>query len=125
MANRTFHNRQYTTQADVVTVYLKITGAADVAADGYTINSGTAHVASVARSDEGQITVTMTDTYNGFLGIQNLGCSIADTDLQFVSETVASTKTIIFKTITGASAADPDAGVLYLGLVLRNSSATS
>ena len=122
MANRNFQSANYTNVVDVVKIYAKITAAADVAADGYTVTTGGAYVTSVARTGEGDATITLTDGYNIMLGCVAT-ISKADTTLQWVSEDVDATTPVILVTfVTAGSAADPDSAVIYLEITLRNSS---
>lgn len=63
-------NRQYHKVPRLVTVFAKVTGAANVGADGYTINIGTNLLASVARSAEGTMVVTTKFPWSQLVGCQ-------------------------------------------------------
>ena len=122
MADRNFYRDQYTNEANVTRIYCKVTAAADVAADGYTVAAGSGYVSSVTRTAEGTFTLDLADAYPAFLGV-HATISKADTTIQFSAEDVAgTTPTVTLKTITAGSAADPDSATMYFELVLRNSS---
>ena len=122
MASRYFHEKQYANEFDVVSLYCKLTFAADTEADGNTVTRGPG-IASAARTAEGTVRLTLSDAYPAFLGIVSCGISKADTTLQFSAEDVdGSTPYVDFKTITAASAADADSATIYLCVKLRNSS---
>jgi hypothetical protein len=98
---------------------IKATGAADVETNGFTINENPHNIVSTfARSAEGEITVTLVQKWAA-LSNCIVTCSIDDTNVTLDAETVATTKTIKFTTVTGGAAADADSGVIRATLVLR------
>lgn len=125
MANRYFQQFQLSIEKQVVSLFGKVaignTGAPTL---DTAMSKG---IASVSRTDTGDYTITLQDTYYKFLmanfvvlynGSSNVG------QVQLVSEAVNSTKVITITTLDFAGApVDPTSGsVLYFELMLRNSS---
>jgi hypothetical protein len=100
----------------------KLTGAAAVHTDGYTVTDGGEEIASAARSAEGAITITLRHKWVALLGV-DVTCSLPDYTWTKTSETVATTKTIVITgrlQSAGASAStDPDSGVIDLRIWLK------
>lgn len=122
MANRTFNDAQ-ALEKEVKSLYVKI--AIGAAGAPTLTKPGSLGVASVVRTAAGTYTVTLEDAYPALLGFEaiNLNGTAQDLQFQLKAETVATTKTIQFFCLTGATATDPASGsVLYLGLSLKNTS---
>jgi hypothetical protein len=88
-------------------------------------------IASVARTGTGAYTLTLQDKYNDFLGGSVIGMmpgatAFVGVQVQLTSETVATTKTVLFKCIDAAGAGtltDPtQLSKLFVTLKLANSS---
>jgi len=101
---------------------IKVTGAADVDADGFTINEDPGNVVeSVEKgSGEGDITITLAQ---GWAGCANalVTSSIDKSTFTFDSEDVdGSTPTVKIASFVDDTAADQDSGVLRISLLLRS-----
>jgi hypothetical protein len=111
-----------TNEREAVCIFCRVTAAADVAANGYTVLStiGGDKVASVARSAEGIAVITLRDKYAAFLGL-DYDISRDNVLITKDAETVATTKliTVTFRTTAGADA-DPDSAVINLRIWLKN-----
>jgi hypothetical protein len=82
-------------------------------------------VASIARSDTGDYTITLDEKYNSLLFGSAIMLESDDTDLQIqlAAEDVSSAKTIQFICTAAATPADPpDGSTLYFKFELKNSS---
>jgi len=123
MANRSFQRDQFTNEVNVVRLYAKVTGAADVQADGYTVNSGSGYISTVTRTAEGEFKCNLADSYAAFLG-GNVLIGKDDSVARFTAEDVdsATAPYVQFEVFSAGSAADPDSAVMYIELILRNSS---
>jgi hypothetical protein len=125
MANRYFQQFQLSIEKQVVSLFGKVAiGASGAPTLDTAMSKG---IASISRSDTGDYTITLQDTYYKFLCsnfqfLYNGASNISET--QLVSEAVNSTKVITITTLDFAgAAADPTSGsVLYFELKLRNSS---
>lgn len=101
MANRNFHNKQYSMTADVVSLY----GSFDIGPAGAVANA-VANGMSVALTATGRYTVTLEDRYNRFLGYSaSIAC-----DLDNVAKTAitgrAATQTATFAAKSATTAGD-------------------
>lgn len=118
MANRSWNRRQ-ALEKEVKDLYLKVAIGATGAP---TISSGYG-IASIARNGAGDYTITLQDSYASlkYFDVKHLHSSAQDLGYQLHSETVASTKTIRFLCLTGASATDPASGkVLFIKIEVKN-----
>jgi hypothetical protein len=118
MANLATH-RLASTKAGEVVHTVKITAAADVNANGYTVTDDPANVvASVAKSAEGIAVVTLNQAW---VGLSNAiaTLSIDDHTVTLDAEDVDGAKTLTMTFRTGGSDADPDGAVIRLTLFLR------
>lgn len=107
-----FSNKQISQYPDELTIHFKFTAAADVAANGYTVNKGAGFISSVTRSAEGVIVITLKDKYPSLLGA-TLHCSKDDTYLVLDSEAVLASGTVTWTARTGGADVDPDSAVFY------------
>jgi len=100
----------------------KITAAAAIHTDGYTVTDGGEEVASVARGGEGSIVITLRHKWVALLGV-DVACSINDYTFTLASNLVSTSKTITMTSrlqSAGASAStDPDSAVLDLRIWLK------
>ena len=102
-------------------LYFRFTGAADVAADGFTINEGGEYISAVARLAEGTITVTFRDTWNAVLGV-NGSSNTADSQLVLTSDSINdTTPTLVLRHEVAGSDTDADGAILRGVIHLRNS----
>lgn len=121
MANRNFNRRQ-SLEKEVKDLYARIsignTGAPTIV-NGYGITS-------ITRNGAGDYSVVLTDRYSSlkFFEVVHLSSSAQDLQFQLHSETVsATTKTVRFLCLTGATPTDPASGkVLLLKLEVKNTS---
>jgi hypothetical protein len=104
-------------------LFAKITGAADVEANGYTITDGGEVIASAVRAAEGQITITLGQKWAALLGV-DFDCSIDDQIFVVTANTVSTTKTISITTRlhgdSGCADIDPDAAVIGMRIWVKN-----
>jgi hypothetical protein len=101
-------------------VCLKFTGAADVDADGYTINYGNDVVASVVKNGEGVIDITLKGPVNAIPFVSVGGKSLKTYDVVVTSVTVGATpvvKLTVNVMSDHSTATDPDNGVFYVFMV--------
>lgn len=87
------------------------------------VSSSIPGVSSVVQTGVGEITVTLTDLFNAATFIKAMIVSATAQDLipQVKSETVGSTKIIVIRLLTGATATDPTSDCqLYLMDWMRN-----
>jgi len=120
MASRQLSDRVRAGVNELVFVELKVTGAADVNANGYTVDRGGGYVATVARGGEGVMNVTLRDPWPALL-MCAVTISKADTVPSLSAESVAASKTFSVTFTTAGSAADPDSAVIRLLLAFSNS----
>lgn len=126
MASRTFNNNTLTLEGEVVRLYAEVAIGAS-GAPTLTRGKGIASVAGGAgASATGLYTFTLDDKYQDLLfGAGTLQRATAiDLNVQLKTETVASTKTVVFQVTDFATPAltDPSSGdVLYVVMELRNS----
>jgi len=125
MADITVYNSK-NIRNEVITVYAGITIGASgaptlVAADSY-------GVTSITRTGAGLYTLVLRDAYNAIQFAE--GCFFADSPAEDINITFdlngssATTKNILFATLTGATATDPSSGSkVYIKLDMRNSTA--
>lgn len=126
MANRNFAEFRYSLEKKVVDLFAKVT----VGATGAPTLARGKGIASVVRNSAGLYTITLADKYNALLGA-TVTCIVptgvqAAPNPQIVSETVATTKTVViqFNDLSTPSATDPAEGESFLvHLALSNSSA--
>jgi hypothetical protein len=123
MANRNFPSGPVRASDELVMISLRATGAADVQANGYTLNDGAQYVASVARTAEGIARITLRDTYHRFLGASVVPsiARIPAISAQAPQAAGGATVDITFFNDAGA-ASDPDSAVLYIVLSFAQSS---
>lgn len=121
MANRNFVEFQKTLSRGVVSLYAKINIGATGAVSSVQMAPG---ITSVARQSAGQYLIVLDDQYNALLcpSFEILNATAVDVGPQVVSETVSTTKQIVFRTLTGAVATDPPSGsAIFVVLILKNS----
>lgn len=112
-------NRSYHKVPRKVDIYLKITGAADVEANGFTVNYGTDLVSSVVRQAEGVIDITFKFPINNLL-VAGIIHSLKTHDVNITSITEGATPVIRLTSVVNSdhsTATDLNAGVLYLHAV--------
>ena len=122
MANRSF-NRKQALEREVKELYADIAIGSSGAP---TLSRGTG-VASISRTSTGLYVLTLSDAYQRLMACQVsiLSASAEDIHPQLVSESVASAKTISFRTIKGSdgTVVDPASGDrLLIKIDLKNSS---
>lgn len=121
MANRTF-NRKQALEKEIKEVYAEIAIAGSGAP---TLTYGTG-VASISRTSTGLYVLTLQDTYTRLMAadVSILSASAQDLISQLQAESVASAKTVTFRTQEAAGVvADPSNGSkLFVKLDLKNSS---
>lgn len=118
MADKFFYPLQYASEREVCLILLEFVGAADVAANGYSITHGNG-VASVARAAEGVITVTLRDQYGNLMGV-DYDISKDGTTITTDAEDVDGAKTITLTCRTGGADTDPDSTTIRLRIWLKN-----
>lgn len=99
-----------------------LSGVVSIAADA-SVSSDTLKGASVARTAAGTYTITLEDKYSSLLSanLTLLAATAVDLVPQLVSETVSSTKLIVFKLLAAAVATDPAAVCkVHVCLMLKN-----
>jgi len=119
MANRNYRDRIWNMENGLV----MITGQIVIAADA-SVSSVVGKGFTAAKTATGAYTITLADPFTSFMSGQAslLAATAVDLVPQFVSETVASTKLVVIKTLTGATATDPAAVCRILfSLKLKNS----
>jgi hypothetical protein len=120
MANRDFHNGIFSNQENVTVLWSKITAAADVEANGYTVTSGGAYISTVARTGEGAARITLVDPFLEVLAVSMLSTR-SSSEMILVADSVTSKIIdVVFEQHDG-TATDPDSAVMRIGLWLRNS----
>lgn len=118
MANRNFtsqFNYSFETQP------VSLTGAATKTAGGF---SSTGKGWSIAVTSTGVYTITLQDSYTTLLGasLSIQRATAVDLMPQIVSADVTTAKTVVFRTIAGATETNLATGdVVYVQLILRNS----
>jgi len=104
-------------------LFAKITGKADVEANGYTITDGGEVIASAVRAAEGQITLTLGQKWAALLGV-DFDCSINDQIFVVTANTVSTDKTISVTCRphgdSGCADTDPDAAVIGMRIWVKN-----
>lgn len=123
MSDRQFPNsgRMYCNEYFPVAIFGKITAAADVAANGYTVTEGGEFITSVTRTAEGVARILLSDTYNQLLSVQAI-LSLDDYTVHYTAEDVdGSTPYIDLTFRTGAADTDPDSAIIFLAIHLKNS----
>lgn len=111
---------QFSNVPELVDLHIKLTGAADVDASGYTINHGDSLVSAVAKTAEGKAKITLKQAFYEVVSFSG-ACSLAGSFIHLENDTVNNSDPhidIIFQNDAGTDA-DPDAGVIYLRVGLR------
>lgn len=122
MASRDFPGRGVVSnEAEPAMVFATVAFAADAQADGATVSRGSRFTTALTRTGEGLWTWDLADTYGAVLFVGAVGTKI-DTDVDLVSESVATDGKINLKFATAGVAADPDSATFRLFAVLANSS---
>lgn len=101
-----------------------LTGQINIASDA-TVSSSTISGASVARTGVGEYTVTLSDSFVALLSCNLTLQAATAVDLvpQIKSNDVVTAKTIVFRTLAGATATDPSAAcVVHFRALMRDSS---
>lgn len=122
MANRNF-SRFQALEKEVKAIHAKVAIGAAGAPTLDAVNSK--GFKSIVRTAAGQYTVTLEGTWNRLLDVHAtiISATAQDSEVQVASETVASTKTVVIRTLTAATATDLSTGTtLLLKLELKNSS---
>jgi hypothetical protein len=121
MANRNY-NRKQALEKEVKEIYLDVAIGSSGAP---TLTKGLG-VASISRSSTGLYVITLQDAYMRLMAAQVsiLSASAQDIAAQLQAESVASAKTITFRTqVAAATVADPSSGSrILIRLDLKNSS---
>jgi hypothetical protein len=127
MANQYFNQFHFSPVPMLTAIFAKISFGAAGAPTLITAGGASKAVASVSRNDEGDFSITLSDTYNLFKGINASYVAAngpAAPDVNVKSETVSSTKIVRILTQAGGVNTDPAEGeVLCLEIMLKNSSA--
>jgi hypothetical protein len=127
MANRYLHNKQSINRGVVqLSGRFRILGNTTPANGTFTKVYGDG-IASFARSGAGEYTITLSDKWSSLLGakLQVLAATAIDLVPQLKSETVASTKLVVFNMLAGATPTDTANGVtqdVFVTLELKNTS---
>jgi hypothetical protein len=122
MAERLWKNggRIYANEAFPVVLFAKITAAADVDANGYTVSNGGEVVTSVAKTAEGKARVTLSDSYFELLGVCGM-VSRTDCDMLYDSEDVNGATPYVDVIFQDAGTdTDPDSATIFLIIFLKN-----
>jgi len=114
-------------EAVVMSIRLRILGNTTPANGTFSIVGGGDGVATFTRSGVGEYTVTLSDAWTSLIGarLQVLAATAIDLVPQLKSETVASTKLVVFNMLAGATPTETANGVtqdVFLELVLKNTS---
>lgn len=99
----------------------RITGAADVAASGYTVVAGMRGL-TATRSAEGILRITLPNTHTRLLYANAIG-NLEALTTTFEAEDVASGKTVDFRFAaadTAFAATDPDSSVIFVEIVVQD-----
>lgn len=125
MANHLFQPGAVSLERETVKLYAKFTVGA---ANAITLNNGKG-IASVSRTAQGKVTITLSETYASFLNIHvvksNASAAAEALVCSMVNEDVASTKAIIVGFSNAAVPAFTDltqGDVVYVEITLKNSS---
>jgi hypothetical protein len=123
MASSLFFKDAGHKEVGVVTLFLR----ADIGATGApTIDTAASKgIASIARDDTGDYTITLDEAYNSLLDCNIMMLESDDTDLIFrvTAQDVSSAKTVSISASAAATPTDPpDGSDLYVSLTLKNSS---
>lgn len=106
----------------VMLAFVKVTAAADVNANGYTVNEGSNVVSGVTKTAEGKAKLALTDPSVKFLGIW---LTTTLTGSFMILENDSSTSgsdphlDVIFEIADGTDT-DPDAAVMYFLIAFKN-----
>jgi hypothetical protein len=120
MANRNFNRRQ-SLEKEVKDIYAK----ASIGVAGAPTLTSKIGVTSLVRNGAGDYTITFDDKYSSlkFFEVIHLASSAQDLSVQIHSELVASSKTVRFLCLTGATPTDPANGSsLLIKAELKNTS---
>lgn len=115
--NRTYHKNPRRTVVDLV-----FTGAADVDANGYTINIGNDVVSSVAKSGEGVIVITTKFPWNELTGVSAF-TNDKTKELEYSADN-ATAATVTLKSVNQSdhdTAVDPDSVKIFTTLTFNAS----
>lgn len=111
----------------LTSLFVKATIGAAGAPTLVTANGMSKYIASIVRDDEGEYTITLSETFNQFLGIRAsfvASGGAAAPDVSVDSEAVATTKEIVILTQSGGVNTDPaDGEIMYIEIMLKNSTA--
>jgi hypothetical protein len=111
------NNRSYHKVNRLVTIFARITGAADIGLNGYTINYGNDLIASATRSAEGRLRIITKFPWRELVGVSAL-LNNNTTLATYVSDT-PSTQTVLIgfdAFADGTTDTDPDGAVIFLRL---------
>ena len=120
MANRNY-NRKQALEKEIKSLYADVA----IGSSGAATVTKALGIATVAKSATGRYTVTLDDKYTRLMHVDVVLLDSASKDLTFqlVSETVSSTKVIIFACKAAATDTDPsDGDRLLIKIDLKNSS---
>jgi hypothetical protein len=123
MASSLFFKDAGHKEVGVVTLFMR----ADIGATGApTIDTAASKgIASIARDDTGDYTITLSEAYTSLLGASIMSLEAGDTEFNWSISAVdvSSAKTVSISNLPGGTATDPDDGSdLYVTLHLKNSS---
>jgi|GEM_PF-3563635 len=132
MGHGPFFKDQFCNYPDKVTIHGKLTCAADVQENGITVSEGSKFIASAARSDEGEIVITLTQPFKRFLGLRVFNSRVGSFCRFSAEEIIAATGgtiTVIF--YEGAvedgslvyANTDPDSATIYIEIDVSNNMA--
>lgn len=108
-------------------LYVKFTGAADVEANGYTVNDGTEVVSAVTRTAEGKLKIAFRKAYPALLAIDIIHSGLAKTvTIENNTLTTPSDPHIdleVQSVGTTPADVDPDSVVFYAAVHVKNNNA--
>ncbi len=120
MANRNY-NRAQNLEKEVKSLFAEVS----IGATGAATVVSALGIASVARTNAGDYTITLDDKYTRLMHVSVIQLDVLEEDLTFqvASQTVATTKLVKIICKTDATATDPsDGSSLLIKLDLKNSS---
>jgi hypothetical protein len=104
---------------------VELDGYVDIAADA-SVSASSFSGGTITKTNTGEYTLTLTDTYTSLKSAQLTVQAATAVDLvpQMVSQTVSTTKLVVFKLLAAAVATNPAAVCrVYINLRLKNTSA--
>lgn len=127
MANLYLNQFHYSPIPMLTSLFAKVSIGASGAPTLVTAGGLSKHIASIVRNDVGDYTITLSDTFNYFVGLRSSFVAAngpAAPDVNVAAEDVASAKTVQVLCQAGGVNTDPAQGeVMNLEFILKNSSA--